>query len=261
MDPALAEVSSAASSVSGLGLGLNLSTLSTGLDNPITQMLMAQLQTNQQRGPSSKRRRTEPKPAPPDRKARACTSDNYPAGRDTIASLPDQDVLHLLEKMEPISYNRYVMDPTDRATRNACLMHALGRGLHDKIVCNSRTQHEASCMGRYQQLGCPLKGKTPREVVQIVMDKLQPSQTGRGYSVHCTADGKQYIHNGISSRWIDEGIGLSPAPPQYHLYVTPQGQSYITNGQQSMWVDKVFEDRASLLNDTSHTWADAHTCT
>ena len=221
--------------------GLNLAGLDT---NPLTSAILSQLGNNSA-GPSKKRKAggSQASSTTADsRRARSTCSETYPAGRNTIASLPDGDILSILEKLEPVQFNKYVMDTQPRSTRNACLMLAIGRGLHEKIVRTNRAAHEISCAGRYQQLGFPLRNKTPQEALEMVMKQLDPSQTGLGYSIHTTADGRQYVHNGLVSRWLDERSGVSPPPPQFHLHIAQTGQAYLSNGHQSKWAEELFKD-------------------
>jgi hypothetical protein len=220
--------------------------------NPLADLLLVTLQnqsSNGNRGGGAPRKRKlSTASSHGDRRPRAVQSEQYPAGRDTIATLPDEDVLSLLEHLEPVAYNRYNMDSYDRATRNACLMLALDRGLHDKVVTVNRAQHEASCAHRYNQLGKPLHGKTPEEVVRVVMQKLAAPASGVGYSIHTTPDGRQYLHNGMTSKWLDERIGLNAPPPMYSLHISASGQSYISNSVQSAWVEDLFQERPARVS-------------
>ena len=242
---------SGAASSSGSGQPLNLSMLAGS--SPLTDLLLLTLQNQNQNsnkggGGAAKKRKGGNFSSQADRRPRAVHSEQYPAGRDTIATLPDEDVLALLEHLEPVAYNRYNMDGYDRATRNACLMLALDRGLHDKVVTMNRTQHEASCVHRYMQLGRPLNGKTPEEVVRCVMKTLAAPASGVGYSVHTTTDGRQYLHNGMTSKWLDERIGLNAPPPMYSLHISAGGQSYISNGLQSAWAEDLFKERPARVS-------------
>ena len=238
---------------------LNLAMLAGG--NPMMDLLMKSLQGGNQPPPqqSGKNKRKSAAAASvssgggsnDNRRPRATSSEVYPQGRDTIASLPEEDILSLLERLEPVQFNRYCMIVHDRATRNACVMFALNHGLNDKIVSMNRAQHEMSCVHRYEQLGKPLAGKTPEEVLKLVMGKLGASNTGVGYSIHNVADGRQFLHNGMTSRWIDERVGLNAPPPLYNLFISNAGQSYISNGLQTAWAENVFKEHPPQSNNNA----------
>ena len=200
--------------------------------NPLMMSMPARPQKRPSAGGSGHKQRQDKRP-------RSTTGENFPHGCTTYWQIPEDDKLRLAELFEPETLNRiqlFACPEPREALLNAILVEGLRVNLCDQLTSTVRLQNEQTCLGRYKSLGCPLRGCTVADIVKAATNRTNSHQTGVSYSLHKEQDAphRQYLHNGLSSTWLD---GFSNT-----LHLNGDGKAYLWNGQISKFAEDYFSE-------------------
>eukprot|EP00969_Alexandrium_andersonii_P365787 15467010-Alexandrium_andersonii.AAC.1 len=180
----------------------------------------------------------------PKKKARMTTALTYSPAYKINGDIPDDDLMTLLQLMEPENFNRTKTQGVHRDMLIAAFYFGTKQRPDMPIGERNKGPHMQGLCMIHAQLRFPLRGETLESVygkVKAELGETRPMQ----YMIRDGSGEQQVISNGRSSKWLPK-TSLGDGG-KWHLGVSADGMLYIADGVVRKFMAELFPEDRPLI--------------